>query len=97
MELSQWLCRFFKEITGLPVYDFLSITYSSVQRPFTYHLNHKHSFLLIFKAIGLTPLLLNYNLRAIVTTPFFTETSAPDMLQRLARTSDKGAAVTSLP
>ena len=55
MELSQWLCRFFKEITGLPVYDFLSITYSSVQRPFTYHLNHKNSFLLIFKAIGLTP------------------------------------------
>ena len=23
----------FKEITGLPVYDFLSVTYSSVQRP----------------------------------------------------------------
>ena len=45
----------FKEITDLPVYDFLSITYNSVERPLTYHLNHKNSFLLIFKAIGLTP------------------------------------------
>ena len=44
-----------KKITGLPVYGFLSITYSSVQRPLTYHLSHKNSFLLTFKAIGLTP------------------------------------------